>query len=163
MERFAFILVVTVAVVAIVILRVGIVQKETADLSSRQITGSITNKTETEGFRDIPSETEEKTELEKTTEMQSITVPKVTGLTEAEAVKRLIEAGYNEENIQITYEYNNMVESGLIIAQSVSEEMQVDKDSTILLDISLGKQPVAVTTQSQTKEEESEWIWKSLD
>lgn len=153
----------TVAVVAIVILRVGIVQKETADLSSRQITGSITNKTETEGFRDIPSETEEKTELEKTTEMQSITVPKVTGLTEAEAVKRLIEAGYNEENIQITYEYNNMVESGLVIAQSVSEEMQVDKDSTILLDISLGKQPVAVTTQSQTKEEESEWIWKSLD
>lgn len=159
--------VVMTVIAVIVVLRTGIVIKENENISSKHMKSdvSMTYKAESTDSQYISSETktEEKTEVKKEIEVQYIKVPKVTGLTESEAVKTLTEAGYSKENIQITYEYSNIVENGFIIAQSVLEEIQVEKDSVIILDISLGKRPVAATTQSKPEEEESGWTWKALD
>lgn len=166
--RGEYALSVMIAVIVIVVfLHVGNVIKENESISGKQIRNSTlaNNEINSTDFRDISSktETEEKTEAEKKTEVEYIRVPKITGLTETEAVEKLIGAGYSKEKIEIAYQYSDVVESGFVITQSVLEEIPVDENSVIILDVSLGTRPVPATTQSRVQEEESEWIWKALD
>ncbi|MDE6749054.1 MAG: protein kinase [Lachnospiraceae bacterium] len=91
-----------------------------------------------------------------------IIVPEVLGMTETEAVTRLIKAGYDEENIQISYVYSNEIEKRIVIAQSSEKKTQVRKGSVIAIDVSLGRKPSAVSKGKETKED-SGWIWKAID
>ncbi len=167
--RREYALSVMIAVIVIVVFFINgrNVIKENENVSGKQIRHSTVtnNEINSTDSGDISSktETEEKTETEKKTEVEYIRVPKVTGLTETEAVERLIEAGYSKDKIEIAYKYSDLVESGFVITQSVLEEIQVEENSIIILDVSLGTRPVPATTQSRVQEEESEWIWKALD
>ncbi len=65
-------------------------------------------------------------------------VPDVTGLSEEEAIQKLVEAGYNKKKINVSKEYNNNVAAGLVISQKVAANTQVEKGSKITITVSQG-------------------------
>lgn len=78
----------------------------------------------------------------------------------------LLEAGYLEQHIFVTYEYSDDVSDGLVTYQSVESSTQVKKGTEISVIVSKGRKPVVTTAkQSNKKSEDSETNvkWKTLD
>lgn len=93
-------------------------------------------------------------------------VPNVLHVEESEAIKMLLEAGYKEQQILITYEYSDDVTAGCILYQSIEASTSVKKVTDISVIVSKGKKTVVTTNkQSNKKSENSETNvqWKTLD
>ena len=107
-------------------------------------------------------------EISKGVEM--LTVPEVTGLSESDAVERLTEEGFKKEKIQISYEYNNDIASGIVISQDIAADSQTEKGNVIHLVVSQGKRPVTTNRTSggsnnsnKKTNNNSGWNWEELD
>lgn len=87
--------------------------------------------------------------MEQEIEEYWLCVPKVIGLTEAEAVERLLEAGYEQENIEVVYAYSTEAERGTVFSQDAEAGSMVKKTSSISILVSLGEKP-AVPPQKNT-------------
>lgn len=89
-----------------------------------------------------------------------IIVPEVTGLSETQGIESLMLAGYQENNITILYEYDDLTEKGIVLTQSVPGDSKVKCDSKIIITISRGKKAVkAVKNKKKTEDA----IWKAID
>lgn len=117
-----------------------------------------------EAVVDITADGMEAAELEL--QQNWLTVPSILNVEESEAIKMLLEAGYLEQHIFVTYEYSDDVSDGLVTYQSVESSTQVKKGTEISVIVSKGRKPVVTTAkQSNKKSEDSETNvkWKTLD
>ncbi len=102
------------------------------------------------------------------TELQQnwLIVPNILHVEESEAIKMLLEAGYEEQQILITYEYSDDVIAGCILYQSVESSTQVKKGTEISVIVSKGRKPVVTTNKQSNKKSEDSGTnvkWKTLD
>ncbi len=89
-------------------------------------------------------------------------VPNLLNVAESEAIKRLLEAGYLEQQILVTYEYSEDVIAGLVIYQSVEPSAQVKKGTEISVIVSKGKKTV-ITRNKQSEDSGTNVKWKPMD
>lgn len=97
-------------------------------------------------------------------------VPYIIDMEKSEAIRLLLEVGYQEEDIELSYEYNNEVTKGIVIYQSIEAGVYVRKATRISLVVSKGEK-VTVSTSKQTKKDKdqsdgskkSSVQWKTLD
>lgn len=82
------------------------------------------------------------------------TVPTITGMTAADADATLVAAGLKSGNV--TEEYSNDVEAGVVITQKTEAGKKVKKDSKVDYVVSKGKKIEKVTVPSITGRSESE-------
>ena len=71
-------------------------------------------------------------------------VPDVTGETEANAIRMLISAGFQEENIQVTQEASDEVDEGLVIRTTPSSTSMASEETMIEVFVSSGTEKVLV-------------------
>ena len=93
-----------------------------------------------------------------------LTVPSVIGMSEDEAKQALIAAGFAEEGITVTHEYDGSVAAGLVKAQSPDADSSVQEESAISIVISDGAQPVTRSTNSSSGGSSSsdDWHWEQF-
>ncbi len=101
--------------------------------------------------------------VEQEIEEYWLCVPKVIGLTEAEAVERLLEAGYEQENIEVVYAYSTEAERGTVFSQDAEAGSMVKKTSSISILVSLGEKPAVPPQKNTVKKGDSGWTWKAID
>ena len=88
----------------------------------------------------------------------TVTMPKVTGMTQEEATSKLEELGLN---VEIEEENNSKVEAGKVIEQSAKENEEIEAGETITLKISKGVEKVTVPDLSGKKEKDAKTEIKS--
>lgn len=77
-----------------------------------------------------------------------LTIPSVVGVSEEEAKQMLISAGFSEDVINVSHEYDSSVAYGLVKSQSLEAKSSVQEGTTISIVISSGAKPVTPSTQS---------------
>lgn len=81
-----------------------------------------------------------------------VTIPKVVGLTQEDAVTQLEELGLT---VTVEEEYSSKVEAGYVIEQSFEENEEVDASETITIKVSKGIEKVTVPDLNGKKESEA--------
>lgn len=89
-------------------------------------------------------------------------VPRLLDMEESKAIELLLETGYLEKEIDVAYEYSDVVSAGLIIYQSEEPSHCVKKGTGISIIVSLGGKPT-VTAKNKTEESESNIEWRELE
>lgn len=84
---------------------------------------------------------------------QTVTVPNVTGQSEAGARSNLEKLGLQAKTEE---EYNSYVPAGLVIRQSPDAETEVMPGSTVVITISLGQEPPPSSSETEPPEPSSE-------
>ena len=95
-----------------------------------------------------------------------LVVPNILRIEESKAIKMLLDAGYVEKQILVTYEYSDDVIVGLVTYQSVNPSSQMKKGTEISLIVSKGKKPVITTNKQSNKKSENSGTnvkWKTLE
>ena len=105
------------------------------------------------------SATDKKSEKETTLDAKHTKMPDLTGCTEEEAIKKIKAAdlGY-----QIESQNSNTVEEGYVISASIEYGKVIEKNTSVVIQISLGAQPVDMPTDlvGKTKDEAIEILDK---
>ncbi len=94
--------------------------------------------------------------VSKGEEQSVVTVPSLTGKSEAEAISKISDSNLRLGNV--TYEYSDTVENSIVIEQSVSSGSQVSENSPINITVSKGKDPAGTddeTTDGETTDSET--------
>jgi len=89
-----------------------------------------------------------------------VTVPKVVGKTEEEAITELEELGLIVNIPEENREYNKKVEAGYVIEQSIKEKEEIDAGETITLKVSKGIEKVIVPDLTGKIEDEAKDLIK---
>ena len=89
-----------------------------------------------------------------------VTVPKVVGKTEEDAIKELEELGLIVDIPDDNRVYNKKVEAGYIIEQSIEKDTEIDAGETITLKVSKGIEKVIVPDLKGKTEEEAKTLIK---
>ena len=87
-----------------------------------------------------------------------VKMPKAVGLSQSEAESKLNEVGLK---IEIEEEYNNKVEAGYVIEQSVKENEEIDSGETVTLKVSKGIEKVTVPDVLGKSEDDAKSAIKS--
>ena len=87
-----------------------------------------------------------------------VKMPKAVGLSQSEAESKLNEVGLK---IEIEEEYNNKVEAGYVIEQSVKENEEIDSGETVTLKVSKGIEKVTVPDLMGKSEDDAKSAIKS--
>ncbi|MCM1499181.1 MAG: PASTA domain-containing protein [Clostridium sp.] len=100
--------------------------------------------------------------------VETFSVPNVVGLSQEEAVQKLIEAGYKEKKITVLQEYSGDVAAGFVISQDIAENTQVEKGSKITITVSLGPKPQSSGKPASggggsSNNSNDGWIWEEMD
>ncbi|MBQ4057952.1 MAG: serine/threonine protein kinase [Lachnospiraceae bacterium] len=97
-------------------------------------------------------------------------VPQVVGKEESEALQMLLAAGYHEEDVELSYEYNNEVVRGAVSYQNIEGGKQVRRGTGISIVVSKGaKVTFSAGKQAQSKKnrndeaKDSSVQWKTLE
>ena len=97
-------------------------------------------------------------------------VPQVVGKEESEALQMLLAAGYHEEDVELSYEYNNEVVRGAVLYQNIEGGKQVRRGTGISIVVSKGaKVTFSAGKQAQSKKnrndeaKDSSVQWKTLE
>ena len=88
----------------------------------------------------------------------TVTMPKVTGMTQEEATSKLEELGLSVEIEEVN---DSKVEAGKVIEQNVKENEEVEAGETITLKVSKGVEKVTVPDLSGKKEADAKTAIKS--
>ena len=89
-----------------------------------------------------------------------VTVPKVVGKTEEEAIKALEEVGLIASITDEDRVFNKKVEAGYVIEQSIKEKEEIDAGEVIILKVSKGIEMVTVPDLSGKTEDEAKTLAK---